>query len=174
MKDFVSRLTLVDCIVFLAVLRGGFIGYKSGIFPELLRITSYLITAMVTYRFFEPIAQFLTLNTFLNQISAEAVAISALLSLTFLLTKLLTVLLLRMLKLGEGNAASRLIGVLMGICRWLMLLSLIFMLIDRTPFDPLKADIHERSLTGPVIAQIAPVTIEFLSGFLPQSAPAGK
>ncbi len=174
MKDIVSRLTWVDCIVFIAVLRGIYIGYRSGLFPELMRTGGYVITALVTLYFREPVSQYLTLNTFLNQASAEAASLAALLIGTFIITKFLIFLILKLLKLGEGGFFYRLLGSLVGACRWLILVSLIFMVISGLPLGPLKSDIHERSFSGPYVSKVAPALFDFTANFAPQLRSAKK
>ena len=174
MSEFISRLTWVDYIALVAVLWGFYIGYKSGLFPELLRIVAYLATVIVTLRFREPLAQYLTLKTFLNDTTANALAFFVLLLGVYFLLRLLTIILLKLLKIGQGGFFYRLIGALIGGCRWVILLSLVFMLIDNSPLTPLKTDIHQRSLSGPQVARIAPTLFDFLSTLSPQLAVQAK
>ena len=168
MNEFISRLTWVDYLTLVAVLWGAYVGYKSGLFPELLRIAAYLATVLVTLKFHETLAEYLTLKTFLNHTTATLLSFLALLLGVFFLLRLITIILLKLLKVGEGGFFYRLIGALFGGCRWLILLSLIFMLIDRSPLEPLKTDIHKRSLTGPRTTQLAPMLFDFLSSLSPQ------
>ena len=168
MKEFISRLTWVDYVAAIAVLRGCYVGYRSGFFPELLRIAAYLVTVVLTFHFNESIAQFLTVKTFLNYASAKTLSFGGLLLGLFFLTKLLVMLLLRLLKVGEGGFVYRLLGSVLGVCRWVILLSLLFMAIEYSPLAPLKADIQERSLTGAKIASIAPMIFDFVSNLSPQ------
>ena len=158
----------------MAVLWGCYVGYKSGLFPEILRIAAYLTTVIVTLKFHEPLAQYLTLRTFLNNATANAVAFFTLLIGVFILLRLITIIVLKLLKVGEGNFVYRIIGGVIGGCRWVVLLSLIFMLIDRSPLEPLKTDIHQRSFVGPKIATIAPMLFDFLSTLSPQLAVGAK
>ena len=174
MKEFISRLTWVECIAILAVLRGGYTGFRSGFFPELLRSAGYLVTVIVTFHFHGSLARTLTLNTFLNEGTASAVSLVLLLGSVFLVTKLLTMLVLRMLKVGEGGFLYRVAGAVFGAGRWIILLSLIFMMIDHLPLGPLKTDIHERSVAGPVISRVAPSLFDFLSALSPQLGVSGK
>ena len=174
MTETISRLTWVDYVALIAVLRGLWVGYKSGLFPELLRIAAYLVTVIVTFRFHEPVAQYLTLKTFLNLTTATAVSFFLLLVSVFIVTKLLTMLFLKLLKVGEGGFFYRLLGAVLGVCRWIILLSLIFMAIDYSPLSPLKTDIHNRSVTGPKVALIAPTLFDFLSKLSPQLASGDK
>ncbi len=174
MSDFISRLTWVDYIAFVAVLWGFYVGYKSGLFPEVLRIAAYLATVILTLRFREPLAQYLTLKTFLNSATAAALSFFVLLLGTFFLLRLVTVILLKLLKIGEGGIFYRILGALIGGCRWIILLSLVFMLIDNSPLVPLKTDVHQRSLFGPKVSKIAPTLFDFLSTLSPQLAVAAK
>ena len=48
MKELISKLTCVDYIALVALLRGLYVGYRSGFFHELLRVASYLVTIVVT------------------------------------------------------------------------------------------------------------------------------
>ena len=174
MRDFFSRLTWVDYITFIAILRGCWVGYRSGLFPELLRILAYVVTIVVTFRFHEDLAQLLTVKTFLNLTTATAVSFFVLLVGLFLATKLVTMLLLKLLKVGEGGFFYRLLGLAIGACRWVILLSLVFMLIDYSPLSPLKTDIHNRSVIGPRVAMVAPMLFDFMSTLSPQLTAGSK
>ncbi len=174
MKEFFSQLTWVDYLTVIAVLRGCYVGYRSGLFPELLRLAGYVITVAITLRFYELLAQTLTLKTFLNLTSATAVAFIALLVAVFIVIKFLTFVLLKMLKVGEGGIFYRLVGLAVGACRWVVLLSMIFMIIDYLPMDSLKKDIHEHSVVGPKIVIIAPTIFDFLSHLSPQLGVKAK
>lgn len=170
MKELISRLTWVDYLALVAVLRGCYVGYRSGLFPEILRIVAYVVTMVLTFRFHEEFAQYLTLKTFLNQTTSDALSFFILIAGVFALTKLVTMFFLRLLKVGDGNFLYRVAGMMLGACRWVILLSLMFMLMDYLPLDTLKKDIRERSVTGPKIAAIAPVLFDFLSTLSPQLA----
>ena len=163
MKEFISKLTWVDYVAAVAVIRGCYVGFRSGFFPEVLRIAAYLITALGTLMFYERFAQFLTLKTVLNHTTARVVAFSVLLAVVFFLTKLVIMLLLKLLKVGEGGFFYRIVGLALGACRWVILLSLLFTLIELSPLAPLKTDVFNRSLVGPAISRVAPTLFEFLS-----------
>ena len=168
MKELISRLTWVDYLTLIAVLRGLYVGYRSGLFPEILRVVAYLATVIVTFRFHAELAQALTLKTFLNQTMSDALAFVALLAGTFALTKALTWLILKFLKVGDGNFFYRVSGMLLGACRWVMLLSLAFMLMNRLPLESLNKDIRDRSIIGLKISRVAPVMLDFLSSLSPE------
>ena len=168
MNELISRLTWADYLTAVAVLRGAWVGYKSGLLPELLRIVAYAVTVVVTLYYYDPLAQMITLKSFLNVTSATAVAFFALFVLTFIVTKLASMLLIKILNAGEGGIVYRLLGMLIGACRWVILLSLTFMLINYLPLEPLKKDIDERSVVGQKVAKIAPMLFQYVSSLTPQ------
>lgn len=162
------RLTWVDYIALIALLRGFYVGYRGGIFPELLRLASYILTILITFSFYEPVAQLITLKSFFNATTAAAIAIASLLAAGFLVTKLISMLLLKMLKVGEGGVFLRLLGMILGGIRWMILLSFIFMVVDRSPMTQLKKDIHNRSVVGEQVSKAGPMIFDFLSHLSPQ------
>ena len=170
MKELISELTWVDYLALIALLRGLYVGYKSGVFHEILRVAAYAVTIFVTLYLFEPLAQYLTLHTFLNITSSRVVSFTGTLVLVYILAKVLRAVLVKLLKVGEGGFLNRMIGGALGGARLLVLLSFFFMGVDYSPLSQLKADIHTRSLTGPKIAMVAPVLVEFMSHLSPSLA----
>ena len=171
LKELISKLTWVDYLALIALLRGLYVGYKSGVFHELLRVAAYVVTIVAALYVFEPLAQYLTLRTFLNIESARTIGFVGALILIYFLTKVARLILVKLLKPGVGGAINGFIGALIGGTRLLVLLSFLLMGIDHSPLSQLKTDIHTRSLTGPKIAQVAPMLVEFTSHLSPNAVP---
>ncbi len=172
MKEFISGLTWVDYLTLIALLRGAYVGYRSGFFPELLRLVNYLACILAALLFAEPLGQYLTLKTFLNATTANTVSFTAILLGVFIAGKLLRIMILKLLKAGEGGLAGRLIGMVASVGRWVVLLSFLFYVIERSPLEQLKTDIHTRSYAGEQISKIAPVMVDYLSKFSAQIGPS--
>jgi uncharacterized membrane protein required for colicin V production len=170
LKELISKLTWVDYLALIALLRGLYIGSISGVFHELLRVAAYAVTILATIYLFEPLAQYLTLHTFLNITSARAISFCSAFLIVYLAARGVRMLLVKLLKVGEEGALNRILGAAIGGTRLLVLLSFLFMGIDRSPLSQLKADIHTRSLTGAKIAEVAPTLVEFMSHLLPDSS----
>ena len=168
MKELISKLTWADYLALVALLRGLYVGYKSGFFHELLRVAGYVATLIVTILFYELIAQMLTLHTFLNLATARVIGFCALLVAVYVVAKIVRTVLVKLLKPGESGAINRLLGMTVGGVRLLVLLSFIFMLVDHAPLKQLQEDVHKRSLTGDRIAQVAPMMLEYLAQLSPQ------
>ena len=168
MKDLLSKLTWVDYIALVALLRGLYVGYKSGLIQELLRILAYVLSLLVTLQLHGWIAEQLTLRTFLNETIAQTVSFTALLVGLLIGLKILRALAVKLLKLEAGGTGQRILGAALGGARLLVLLSFFFMLVDATPLKELKTDVHTRSLTGPMLSQAAPALYGFLENLSPQ------
>lgn len=151
----------------MAVLRGLYVGYKSGFFQELLRVAGYIVTLILALQLHGLLASILTLHTFLNEPTARVIAFGALLVGVYIAVKIVRVIIAKALKVGEGGLGQKIAGALVGAARLLVLLSFFFMLVDKTPLKELKLDVHERSLTGPTITKAAPAVFEFLSNVSP-------
>ena len=174
MKELFSKLTWADYVALMAVLRGLYVGYKSGFFQELLRVSGYFVTLVVTLLFHRILASTLTLNTFLNESTATVVAFVVMLIGVYIAVKILRTIVTKMLKIGEGGAGQKIAGAFVGALRLLLLLSFFFMLVDKTPLKELKTDVHERSLTGPYISQAAPLMFDFFSQISPDLGLTSK
>jgi len=162
LKELFSKLTWVDYIAVAALLRGLYVGYKSGVFQETLRIVAYVLTLVLTLKFQETAAQYIAMHSMLNEETARMVAFVSVLVAVYLVLKLVRILMIRSLKLGEGGGGQKVLGALMGGARLLVLLSFFFMVVDSMPLKELKTDVHERSLTGPYISQAAPILYDFI------------
>ncbi len=174
MKDFFSSLTWVDWLALAALAWGIFIGARSGIFRELLRFAAYVLTLLGSFFLYDPLGQYLTLHTFLNEGSAKALAFAATLILLFIVGKLVQILVVKMLKVSEKGAANRIGGAVFGAARMLVLLSFVFLMVDHSPFSQLKKDMHTRSLTGPYLTPVAPTVVEFVSQLSAGHSPLAK
>lgn len=169
LSEFVSKLTWVEYVALIALLRGCWVGSRSGAFLELLRIASYIVTVVVTFQFRGWIAEFLTVNTFMNHATANVVAIVFLFVGVLLFTKLITMLFVKVLKVSESGALNRIIGMFLGASRWLIILSIAFMVVEYLPMEALKNDIKRQSMFGPKIAEIAPTLFDFIKNLSPQA-----
>ena len=170
MKEIIAKLTWVDYLTVFAMLRGMYVGYKSGFFPELLRIVAYVATAVSAFNFYQPLAEQITLKTFLNEQVSSVAAFTIVALVVFLLARLVILLLLKLLKIGEGGVINRILGVGLGVCRWTMILSMVFLLINSFPSPSLREDVEKHSFVGPYVKKIAPTLFEFLSTLSPQLA----
>ncbi len=168
MNEFLTRLTWVDYVTAMVVLRGLFVGYRDGIFPEILRIASYLATVLVAFYFYEPLGQWITLQTFFNNATSTALAFVGLIIAGLITTKILRSILLKLLKVGQGPFFLRLVGMVFGALRWVIVLSFIFMMIDHSPLTQLKKDIHTRSIVGEWVSQMGPVMFDYMGHVSPQ------
>ena len=163
MKEFLSRLTWVDYIAATALLRGLYVGYKQGLFQEVLRVVSYIVSLVLALHFQSLAGDYIALHSMLNEETSRMAGFAALLVAVYALLKIIRMIMVKTLKLGDGGKGQKALGAVLAAARWMVLLSFVFMFVDSTPLKELKTDVHERSLTGPYISQAAPVLFDFVS-----------
>ena len=172
MKDFFARLSWVDYIAVAFLLRGLYVGYKSGIFAELMRTVGHLLSVIAALLAQGVAAEHLTLNTVLNESTARIIGFVVVLFTALIGTFFLRKMIIKILKVGEGDKLQRILGSLLGGARWIILLSLVFMAINASPLKQLKADVQQRSFAGAAISQVAPTVFGFLGQLAPEIAAA--
>lgn len=175
MKDFFARLSWADYIAAGFFARGLYVGYKSGIFAELLRSIAHLGTVVAALYFQDVAAQYLTLNTFMNEGTARIAGFTVCFVALFFGTMILRKAIIKILKVGEGDGLQRILGALLAGTRWIVLLSLLFMAVSHSPLKQLHTDVQDRSLTGAAISRVAPALFGFtgqLTAQLGTSPPA--
>lgn len=177
MKDFFARLSWADYIAAACLCRGLYVGYKSGIFAEFLRSVAHLGSAVAAIYFQGAAAQYLTLNTFMNEGMARIAGFAGCFAVLFVATYFMRRAIIKIFKVGEGDGLQRILGALLGGARWIVLLSLVFMAVGRSPLKQLQTDVQDRSLTGAAISRVAPALFGFtgqLTAQLADSPTAGQ
>ena len=170
MKEFISTLNWVDYVIIVAFLRGAFVGYKEGFFAEVLRIVVYgasTIGAVLLAPSLSP-----TIQSHLSFDGDLALTVSMILIsiALFLMLRLVALILLKVIKAG-GGFLFNLLGLAVGIGRWAVILSIVFMSVKQANISVLYEDISEKSRFAAPIIPIAPTGYDYLSSVLP-SLPA--
>lgn len=168
-KEFILSLTWVDFVILFGIIRGAHSGYRDGLIKEVLRLVVYVIALCVMIAFSGITANFVSANTFLGEDTALGLTGVALVLITYLVLKIITDLILKLAKL-DNNFLLKITGLFAGCFRWAAILSLIFLLIDKT-------DAGTGLLTGSqwvgYVRPIAPAVLKYASGLLPGIDIAG-
>lgn len=163
MKEFILSLTWVDFVILFGVIRGAHVGYRDGLVKELLRIIVYIIAIGMALSCSGIAANFVSANTFLDEETALRLTGVAITLVTYLIFKIITDIILKLAKL-DNNFLLKFTGLFAGCFRWVALLSLSFLFID-------KIDAGKSLLTGSqwvgYVQPIAPIALKFVSSMLP-------
>lgn len=163
MKEFVLSLTWVDFVIVFGLIRGAHIGYRDGLFKEALRIILYIVAIGVMISFSGIIADYLSENTVLGGETAMGLTVTAVTLITYLALKIITDIILKLAKL-DNNFLLKITGLLVGCLRWASILSLIFLLIEKTDIG---TELLEGSKWAGHLKPIAPTVLIQISEVLP-------
>ena len=154
-------------------LRGAYVGYKEGVFAEALRFCVYGITFLVGVRFASDLSPLLEKHFSLDAELAKIASMILLFIATFLILRVIAIVLLKVIKPGEGIVFN-LFGLTSGMLRWAVMLSITFMLVQTANVKVLSQDIAEKSQFAKPILPIAPTAYGYLASFLPDLPPLGN
>lgn len=153
----------------IALFRGGYVGYKSGVIAEVLRIAGLIFAIVVTFYYYLSFARTITLYTVFSYLHSQVAAVLLIALAVLIAAKLISSIVLKIFKVTEGGGIiSRSSGMVSGMARWVLLVSLFFLLFEFFPADSLRLDIHQRSYSGAEVAKIAPQLFDFLSTLVTQ------
>jgi uncharacterized membrane protein required for colicin V production len=170
-KEFLSTLNWVDYVILVAFLRGAYVGYKEGIIAELLRAFAYVAALLAALGFSPYVAELIQSGLGVDADVARAAGIAVLFALVFLILKLVGIVILKVTK-SEPSFLFNFLGLLAGVARWAVILSAVFMLVDRMHITLLHEDITLRSRFAPPFLGIAPTGWDYLQSVVPVPAPA--
>lgn len=166
MKEFISTLNWVDYVIVLAFLRGAFVGYKEGLFAEILRIFVYAATFVGAVELAPILAPVLQSHLSLDAGLANIAAMILIAMAIFLMLRLVAIVLLKVIKPGEGFVFN-IFGLALGVVRWAIILSVVFMAVKQANVAVLNEDIGAKSRFAPPLIPIAPTGYEYLSSVMP-------
>ena len=164
-QEFISTLNWVDYVIVVAFLRGAFVGYRSGFMAELLRIFVYGATGFIAFQFGPMLAPYLENHLSLEPELTRQLGTVLAAFVSFLLLRFLVVVILRVVKAGEGFVYN-LAGMAIGIVRWAVVLSALFLVVHQSGIAALIRDIEQESRFAPPILPIARTAFDSLSGLL--------
>jgi len=163
--EYLSTLNWVDYVIIGGFVRGCYVGYRDGILRELVRLVVIALAIFSAVQFSAPLAQLITLRTFLSYALAKSLSLFVIGVSTLVVLWFISGLLLRFLDVGQ-SIFVRVLGLLVGMCRWAFILSVLFSVIMASDVGSLRSDIAERSHWGASVQGIAPLSLEFMSSFL--------
>ncbi len=144
------------------------VGYKAGLFREILRFFVIFLTLFCTYVLSPVLGEVLGDKvSYLKGTPADIISVIGVTGLAYLIFALVALLVSRMVKESKGTMI-KMLGIVAAVGRWAFILSVVFMLIGQFDFAGLHQDITERSILARPILPIASTAFEYLSGLLPE------
>lgn len=146
-------MTFIDFLVLIPLCWFGFLGFKNGLIYEITSIVAIVLGIWLAYHFSDLVASLLTNVTF-----AKPVAFIIIFVATLLLVHLVGKFATKIIKLLIPGAVDHIFGLLFGVCKVLLVCSVIFYTIqdiDKREII-LTKDTKEKSLTYQYVEPIVP------------------
>lgn len=163
MPEAFHRINWVDVLIVILLIRTSYIGAKIGLSTELFKVIGVLLGLYFGMKYYSVVGSWMASKISLPPEISEGAAFLILVLLSTLILKLVTFGLEKIVKLSFADKLSKWGGFIIGLLRGGVLLSLLFMFFGIIQVDYLVKSVEERSLTGPFIQKIAPVTYQAIS-----------
>lgn len=146
-------MTFLDFLVLIPLCWFGFKGFKNGLIYEITSIVAIILGIWLAYRFSDLLAAMLTSVTFAKPVAFTIIFVAVLL-LVHLVGKMMT----KIIKLVIPGSIDHIFGLLFGICKVLMVFSVIFYTIQDIDKHEilLKKETKENSITYQYVEPIVP------------------
>ena len=167
--DFLQTLSWVDYIIIVGVSRGMIVGHKSGGFVELVRFAVLILTLAVLVSFTATLAAFVQAHTLLSADLSQKAVIVLLGLIAYGILNSIAGLLLKFASM-ENNWVMKILGILLGGFRWMVILSFVIYIVRVFQMPVLGQDVLHASRWGEAIEPIAPSVIDFAAGVVPRAA----
>ncbi|MFH1848114.1 MAG: CvpA family protein [Candidatus Omnitrophota bacterium] len=153
--EFLGRINWVDCFVLILLIRNGYVGFLNGVTRELLRVLDHTAVVIITFYFYAPIARRIAELITLVQSVVYAIVFFGLYFFMFFALRMVYMLLGNMLKSQVSTVASKVGGLIFGLCKSSILISLILINLMFLPTTYFKTSIT-RSILGRAALKVAP------------------
>jgi membrane protein required for colicin V production len=146
----------VDIVFITLLIRISYIGLKNGFLPEIFRLFGLFSAFILSFNNYTLVSGFLASHT--KRIGASLDVIS------FLFIFIATLFIFKLLAMPAGllsnkenvSAPNRILGLIFGLCRGALLVSLVYVFFINSRVDYLSKSAGEKSMLGRYAAGIAP------------------
>lgn len=141
----------------------GYIGYQLGLSAELTKLVGVVVGICLSFRYYQVWGDFVSQRTFLSVEWAAAILMVLLVVLGYIALTQLIQCLEKLVKLTFQNVFASAAGLIAGIFRATLVMSVMLVALKQVPSPYLEASVEERSLTGGYLVQVAPRLYDTIS-----------
>lgn len=154
--DILTKINWVDILAVIIVVRISYVALQDGLSHEIFPLVGTIATACISARYYNDLAVFIQGITGVSVRSLELFVFVILvlgIGLIFKLTKFLVDILL---KVTWHPLVEKFGGLIFGLLRASIVVSIVLMAMSLTPFSYLQYSIKERSFSGPYFLKVVP------------------
>ena len=154
--DIITKINWVDVLALIIVVRISYVALQDGLSHEIFPLIGTIATACISARYYNDLAVFVQSITGLPVQNLEIFTFIILvigIGLIFKLTKYLVDILV---KVTWHPLVEKFGGLIFGLLRASVIVSIVLMAMTLTPFSYLQYSIKERSFSGPYLLKVVP------------------
>ena len=147
----------IDIVFVILLFRTCYVGFKSGLLPELFRLSGLFLAFVLSFNDYILVSGFLAKNARISGVKSEILGFLLIFLATILIFKLLSVLADKLLGNSENvSLANKIIGLVLGLERGVLLIGLAYLLLIHSPVDYFYKSAKEKSFSAPYASLVAP------------------
>ncbi len=144
----------IDLFILTAILRCGYIGYKSGTTKELIRLLAAIAMVVIPLQFYTKMSGTMEKRFLLPHVPAQIVSLGVLVLVIYLLSKMLVDFLSDVVKFKFTAVVDKVCGLCFGVVRGLLFAGIILVLFNVADIEDLQIGMTN-SLSGKLTKDFA-------------------
>ena len=158
-----NRINWVDILAVILSIRMGYVGFRSGMSAELLKLAGLIVGFFVSFRYYQQMGDELAGGTGLRAEWASALTMVFLVVVIYFAVTRLLRLCEKLVQVTFAKQIHEVGGGLAGVLRGFLVASVILVILLQVPAPYLQASILEHSWSGGVISRAAPRVYDALT-----------
>ena len=147
----------VDIFFVILLFRTCYVSFKSGLLPELFRLSGLFLAFIFSFNNYLLASGFLAEHVKLRGLKAEITGFLFIFLIVILIFKLLAILADKLLGNSENvSLANKLVSLALGLTRGVLLTGLVYILFIHSPVNYLYKSAKEKSFLAPYASLVAP------------------
>lgn len=144
----------IDVIFVIILIRTSCVGFAKGFLSEFFRFLGLLLAFILSFSNYTLVSQFLSEHTKWTVSKLEVIAFLLIFLGILFIFKVIAFVVYLMFHKETVYSFTRLIGLLLGFCRGVLLVSVIYMMFINSPFKYLSTSAKDRSISGYYLSEV--------------------
>ncbi|MEA3328562.1 MAG: CvpA family protein [Candidatus Omnitrophota bacterium] len=148
LDNILKYINWVDVLVVVLILRAGYLGFKTGVWHELLGLIGILVAIFIPFRNYAQLGKVIDIHSFLSLQAAKIVSFVLLMLAVLILVKLIRSLFKKLVKVEFISVIESLGGTIIGLVQAGLACGLILLVFTWVPARSLQTAITKGSYLG--------------------------
>lgn len=153
------------CLTFLSI--GSYVGYRKELTFQIFHLTGVVVSLFFALHNYQSLSGFLAKYCFLPSAVARIISFLVLIVTVIVVFRIGAVFIQKIIKIKVIEKLDKIGGVILGLVRYLIIVSLILICLLLIPWSYLRVSINERSVLGRHVVKVAPAVYSGLVRIFP-------